>query len=88
MKLFFKVVAFLSIGILLIAILEIFSAYVSLKYEVEEPIAIGRSDEMVIATKTHLENLIRWLWLIIGYSIVVIVVTVKAIVSKYFPVSK
>lgn len=75
MKLFLYFLIFLSIVIIGWVSYNLFNVYTSLKYEVEEPIAMSKAvNEIVTNKELYLKNLIFWLWLIIITQIINVII--------------
>ena len=84
MKIFLRILSIISVAILIIAIVNLLGTYTSLKYEVEDPIAMDKAGEWLEDKRRNLNSLITWLWVISTYSIVIIVTCIKLLqkVSK------
>ena len=71
MKFFLALCIFLSLGVVGYVGYKLFNSYASLKYEVEEPLAMGKvSNETINLKETYIQNVIFWLWFIIVIEVI------------------
>ena len=83
MRLTIKVLIFLFIVTIVWASYKLFNVYISLKYEVEDPVAMGKYAGELLKEKEHyLKDLIFWLWLIIITQIVNISILFKVLIHR------
>lgn len=62
--------------------LKLYDAYVTLKYEVEEPMAMGKSNDWLLDKENYIKDLIKWLWVLLGYLICNIIFLLKPIIFR------
>jgi len=83
MRLILRVFIFLSIVIIVWASYKLLNVYTSLKYEVEEPVAMGKQVSELLKEKEHyLKDLIFWLWLIIVTQIADVIILFKVLAKS------
>jgi hypothetical protein len=82
MRNIFIAVLVLSVLAMGFSAINLLDTYTSLKYEVDEPIAMGKSNEFIMNSKKHLTTIIIWLWVFAGYSITICAVSLKALMAK------
>lgn len=83
MRLTIKIFIFLSIVIMVWVVYKLLGMYTSLKYEVEEPIAMGKEiNELLKAKEYYLKDLIFWLWLILITQILNISILFKVLTKS------
>lgn len=83
MRLILKSFIFLSIMIIVWASYKLLNVYTSLKYEIDEPVAMGKNVSELLKNKEHyLKDLIFWLWLIVITQIVNVTVLFKVLTKS------
>jgi len=83
MKYLLKLLIVLSLLIISVVGYKLLDTYISLKYEVEEPIAMSKNISEILKTKEHYINqLIFWLWIIIGIQIINIALFFKILTNN------
>ena len=79
MKFLIKLWIALSLIIIVALVYKLFDTYTSLKYEVEEPVAMGKTSEILEDRAYCLNQVIMWLWVITGIQIINIAVLFKVV---------
>lgn len=82
MKIVAKIFLIASFIILASLITKLVDAYISFKYEVEEPLAMGKDSGNILAVKQHIQSLINWIWIMIMYTFISISVSVVVLMAK------
>lgn len=81
MKIFSKIWIVISFIVLALIILNLINAYISLKYEVEEPKSLGKISDILLEKEKHLKQLIFWFWVLLCFIIGNILVVIKGLLS-------
>jgi hypothetical protein len=79
MKALFSIILAASTITLIIIVIKLFDLYTTLKYEIEEPIAMNKISNHIQEKSGYVCILIKWLWVTLGYIIITIVLTTRAI---------
>lgn len=83
MRLILKVFILISIVIIAWASFKLLNVYTSLKYEVEEPGAMGKNvSELLNNKERYIKDLIFWLWLLIITQVVNVAVLFKVLTKS------
>lgn len=88
MKIFKIIWGLISILVLAFIIINLFNAYVSFKYEIEEPKSMGYISDLLLQKENHFKQLIFWLWLFLIISIGNILFIIIGVFSKFGEDSK
>lgn len=81
MKIISKIWLLISVVALAIIALNLINAYVSLKYEVDEPKSLGKISDALFEKEKHLKQLIFWFWIFLCVLIGNILIVLKGILS-------
>ncbi|MES2458839.1 MAG: hypothetical protein V4594_25020 [Bacteroidota bacterium] len=79
MKLIYKFWLIISVLLLIAIALQLLDTYVSLKYEVEEPKAMGKLGQALNDKESYLKTTIFYLWVSVGYLSINLVLLAKSI---------
>jgi len=82
MKILFRILLVLSIILFAFVAWGLLDAYVSLKYEVDEPRAMNKTGEELQIKAQYLHQFITWLWVGISYIFMIILICIRALLSK------
>ena len=77
MKTLNKIWLFLSFIIIAFIIINLINAYISFKYEIEEPKSMGLISDILLEKEKHLRQLIFWFWLFLIIIIVNVLILFK-----------
>lgn len=67
MKIIKIVWMFISVLLIIFVVFALVNSYVSVKYEVEEPVSTGKISEAIGERAKYLREMITWLWIFLSF---------------------
>lgn len=74
MKLSIKIFIGVTILVLLLTVVSIINLKVSMKYEVEEPSAMGKATELITEKAKDIKSMLFYLWTFLAYQVTTLII--------------